>query len=132
VILGAAVLHKLIFREAGASWWVILALAALAGVAFALDWLATVYGARKLGATWRGMVGAVAGALVGLFFGPLGLVAGPFLGAVLLEMTGGRALGESGRAGIGAVLGILVGTVGKLACCIAMVGLFVLDVMGTF
>ena len=48
-----------------------------------LDFLASVVGAKKLGATWRGMLGAVVGATVGLFFSLPGLILGPLLGAFL-------------------------------------------------
>lgn len=129
VIVGVALVHRLVYGPAGASWWVLATIAALAAVAMALDWLATVYGAKKFGATWKGMAGAVVGAGAGLFFAPIGLVVGPFVGAMLLEAAGGRTWKESGRAGLGAVLGLLVGAVGKLACCTAMIGLFAFDVI---
>jgi len=39
-------------------------------------------------------------------------------------MIGGREWKAAGRAGLGAVIGLLVGALGKLACCVAMMGLF--------
>ena len=33
-----------------------------------LDYVASIYGAKRFGATWRGAVGAIVGGLVGLFF----------------------------------------------------------------
>jgi hypothetical protein len=98
-------------------------------LALLMDSLASMYGAKKLGASWRGLVGAVGGAVVGLFFSLPGIILGPFMGATLLEMAGGRALAEAARAGLGAVIGILVGAVGKLACCVAMTTLFAVSVL---
>ena len=65
----------------------------------------------------------------GLFFNIPGVLLGPFVGALLFEWIGGRPLGESTKAGLGATLGLLAGAVGKLAGCLAMMGLFGLNVV---
>jgi hypothetical protein len=128
-VLAAAVIHKIYFGATGPAWWVLVILVGLTAVSAVLDYLASVYGAKRLGATRRGAVGAVVGGLVGLFFGVPGVLLGPFLGAMAFEMTGGRDWKASGRAGVGATLGLLAGAVGKLACCIAMMGLFTINVI---
>lgn len=129
LVLLAAIAHKLYFGSAGASWWVLGVLFGLTALSLLLDYLASMYGAKRLGATWRGTVGAVVGLLVGLWFSLPGVLLGPFAGAVLFELAGGRSWKESGRAGLGAVLGLLMGALGKFACCVAMTGLFVLNVI---
>ena len=129
VVLVVAVLHKLYFGDAGAAWWVIGVLAGLTVVSLVLDHLATLYGAKKLGATWKGAVGAVVGGIVGLFFSLPGILLGPFVGAVVFELAGGRNLKESGRAGLGATLGLLAGALGKAAFCAAMMILFAVNVI---
>jgi uncharacterized protein YqgC (DUF456 family) len=129
VVLIAAVGHKLYFGATGAAWWVIAVLGAITLVSLVMDYLASLYGAKRLGATWRGMLGAVVGGLIGLFFSLPGIILGPFLGALLFEMAGGRDVQASSRAGLGALIGLLAGTVGKAACCVAMMGLFVVNVI---
>lgn len=129
LVLLAAVGHRLWFGEHGPGNLVLAALLLLTVLSLAFDSLATLLGAKKMGATWRGVAGAMLGVLVGLFFGPLGILVGPFVGAVLLELAGGRALAEAARAGAGATIGFLLGTAGKAACCGAMIGLFVLNVV---
>jgi hypothetical protein len=124
LILAAAVVHKLVRGDAGASGWVIAVLTLMTGLSLALDFIATSIGAKKMGATWRGAVGAALGALFGLLWMPFGLVLGPLLGAMALEMLGGREWREAGKAGIGAVLGLVAGAIGKLGCSAAMIGLF--------
>jgi uncharacterized protein YqgC (DUF456 family) len=57
------------------------------------------------------------------------MLLGPFLGAMLFEMVGGRDWKDSGRAGLGATIGLLAGTLGKLACCAAMIGGFTVSVI---
>ena len=46
-------------------------LAALTAATYVLDLMATAIGARRFGISWWGVLGAVAGALIGLFFGVL-------------------------------------------------------------
>ena len=58
--------------------------------------------------------------------GPLGLLAGPFLGALLGELWHTRALRRATHVGLATWLGLLLGTVLKLALAFAMLGLFVL------
>ena len=49
---------------------------------------------------------------------------GPFVGAVLGELTAARTLQDASRAGFGATLGMALGAAAKLALGIAMVGVF--------
>ncbi len=129
VLVVAALGHKLWFGDQGAAWWVIAVLVAIMLFSIVLDYLATVVGAKKLGATWRGMTGAILGGLIGLFFSLPGILLGPFVGALLGESLGGRNWKESSKAGLGATIGLLAGAVGKVACCVAMLGMFALNVV---
>jgi uncharacterized protein len=129
LVVIAAVAHRLYFGEASASNVALSLIIGLMLLSLLMDYLASMLGARKLGATWRGVVGAVVGGLIGLFFSLPGIILGPFLGAGLFEMMGGRPWREASRAGFGAVLGLLVGAVGKVACCIAMIVLFTFSVV---
>lgn len=129
LILAAAVAHRLWFGPAGAPWWVLGVLLFLMLLSIAAEHLAGMFGAKTLGATRRGMIGAVVGGLLGLFFGPAGILLGPFLGAVAGELTGGREFRASAKAGFGAAVGVLAGTAGKLACGLAMTGLFLAELL---
>lgn len=129
LVLIAAIGHKLYFGETGVAWWVMGILVGFTLLSLVMDYLASIYGAKRLGATWRGAVGAVVGGLIGLFFNLPGILLGPFAGAALFEMAGGRNFKESSRAGLGATIGLLAGAIGKLACCVAMMGLFAVNVI---
>ena len=74
-------------------------------------------------------MGAVVGGIVGLFFSLPGIILGPFVGALLLELTGGREFKPAAKAGMGAVLGLLVGAVGTLAMSLVMILLFITSVI---
>lgn len=104
--------------------WPLAGIAVLAGLTFVVDFGATALGAGKLGASRRAMIGAALGALAGLFFGIPGILLGPFVGAVIGELTEHRNLPQAGRAGIGAWLGFLLGSVGKLVLVMCMIGIY--------
>ena len=71
-------------------WAVLGVLAILTVLFYVLDFLAGAYGARRLGASRWGVVGAILGALVGMFFGFIGVVVGP---------SSARSLGSCWPAG---------------------------------
>ena len=129
LVLIAAIAHKIYFGPAGAAWWVLALLAMFTVLSLVMDYAASVYGAKRLGATWRGAVGAIVGGLIGLFFNLPGILLGPFVGAALFEMAGGREWKAASKAGVGATLGLLAGALGKVACCVAMMGLFTINVI---
>ena len=104
-------------------WWFI-PLAILMLVSIAVDFFATMMGAKRVGASRKALLGAVVGTFAGLFFGPVGLFAGPFVGALLGELWHSRELGKAAKVGLGTWLGILLGTVLKLGLAFAMLGLF--------
>jgi uncharacterized protein YqgC (DUF456 family) len=129
IVFLTAMAHKLYFGEAGAAWWVIILLALLMVASLAVDYAASVLGAKKLGATWRGAVGAILGGLIGLFFSLPGILLGPFIGAVVFELAGGRDWRQSSKAGVGATLGLVAGAIGKIGVCLIMMALFAINVI---
>ena len=129
LVLAGAVAHKLYFGPAGPAWWVLVILSLITVLSLVMDYLTTVFGAKKFGATWRGAAGAIVGALIGIFFNLPGIILGPFIGAMAFEMAGGRNAKESSRAGLGATIGLLAGAIGKVACCVAMMALFTVNVV---
>ncbi|MEE9233519.1 MAG: DUF456 family protein [Nitrospirales bacterium] len=104
---------------------VIIILAVLTVLTFFVDFVASAFGAKRVGASMRAIVGASIGAVVGLFFGILGLLLGPFVGAVLGELTVRGSLTQAGRAGFGTWIGMLFGVAGKLALVFSMLAIFV-------
>ncbi len=106
-------------------WGTLGVLAALAVIAWVVDLLAGAAGARYLGASSRAFWGATIGAIVGIFFGLVGMLLGPFIGAVLAELSGGSNMVQSGRAGVGTWIGMVLATAVKLAIAFLMVGIFI-------
>lgn len=110
------------FEQVGVAMLVLLGL--LTVLSLGIDFLATAMGAKRVGASRLALVGAVVGTVVGLFFGPIGLLTGPFVGALAGELIHGREVRQATRVGFGTWLGILVGTVLKIGLAFAMLGLF--------
>jgi uncharacterized protein YqgC (DUF456 family) len=120
LIFIAAVAHRLCFGADGAPVWLIVFLGGLTVFSIAVDFGASILGAKRFGATRWGLWGASLGGLCGLFLGRLALVFGPFLGATASEAIGGRDWKNAARAGAGATLGLAVGTIAKLLCALSM------------
>ncbi|KAF1697757.1 DUF456 domain-containing protein [Pseudoxanthomonas koreensis] len=104
----------------------LVALGLLTLLSVVADFIATAAGAKRVGAGPMAVWGAALGTLVGIFFGPLGLVGGPFLGALLGELWHTRQLRRATHVGLATWVGLLLGTVLKLALAFAMLGLFAL------
>ena len=80
-----------------------------------MDYILPAYFSKMFGASKAGMTGATLGVFAGIFLGPIGIVFGPFAGAVLGEMLNqNRTLGEAIKVGFGSFLSFLVGTGIKL------------------
>ena len=112
------------FQEVGVPMLVLLGL--LTVLSLVVDFLATMLGAKRVGASRLALMGSVVGTLVGLFFGQVGLFAGPFLGALVGELIHGRQIHAAAKVGLGTWVGIVIGTVLKLGLAFAMLGLFAL------
>jgi uncharacterized protein YqgC (DUF456 family) len=112
------------FRYIGV--WTLLILAGMAALTYVVEFAASILGVKKFGGSRQAMVGAAVGGVVGLFLGIPGVLLGPFVGAVIGELSQQRSLDQASRAGFGTVVGLAIGVAGKLAIGIAMVGLFVL------
>jgi uncharacterized protein len=109
-----------------AGLWTIVVLAVLALLTFGVDLWATMFGAKKFGASKYAVIGAVLGSIVGIFLGFPGIIFGPFIGAVVGELLAQKDLRQATRSGIGATIGLVLGAALKLAMAFAMIGVFLI------
>ena len=122
--LAYAALWTLYFTSAGVPAWMLVAGGVMLASVTVLDYLVPAIGAKKFNCSRWGVFGCLVGTIAGLFFLPVGLVAGPFAGAVVGELVAGRSLAPAFRGGIGALLGFLCGTLLKFVACFAMAAMF--------
>lgn len=106
--------------------WTLLILAGMAALTYVVEFAASVLGVKRYGGSRRAMLGAALGGIVGLFLGIPGILLGPFVGAVIAELSLQRSLDQASRAGFGTVVGLALGVAGKFAIGIGMIGLFLL------
>lgn len=119
------------------SWVVLIFATVLMLLAQIVDWLASYWGVRKLGGTWRGGLGAV----IGIIFGPLigsvipgvgtliGFILGPVIGAVLGELAGNKRFWEAHKAALGTLLGAFVAYIIKIMIAVTLLLLFIFAVL---
>lgn len=110
------------YARVGATTLIVLGVLTLLGIA--LDFVASALGAKRVGASPRAITGALLGSIVGIFFGLPGLVLGPFVGAVIGELSTRSSLGRVAKVGVATWVGLLLGTLVKLALSLAMMGVF--------
>lgn len=99
-------------------------LAFLTALAWILEYVAGLLGAKAAGASRAALVGAAAGTVLGVVSGFWGLLFFPLVGAFAGEFYArGNALG-AGRVSLATWIGILVGTIAKVVIGFMMVGIF--------
>lgn len=131
LILGGAISFR-VMEGAGSdlSWWGIGVMAVLMILSQIFEFVSGSLGSRWFGGTKWGVVGALVGGIVGMFFLPFGLLLGPLLGAFGLEFAfGSKKARPAAVSGVGSVVGTLAGMGVKVAVAIAMIVCFVLDLI---
>jgi len=89
----------------------------VAATVIVLDYVVPALGAKRFNCSKWGVFGCVVGTIVGIFFAPLGIILGPFLGAVAGELVAGKQASAALRGGFGALLGFIAGVLLKFVAC---------------
>jgi uncharacterized protein len=110
------------FTRVGAVGLTIIGLLGL--LSWAADFIATVMGAKRVGASPQALVGATLGGGFGLFLGLAGMILGPFVGAVAGELIARREWLRAGKVGLGTWLGLVAAAVVKVILAFMMIATF--------
>ncbi|MEM9052147.1 MAG: DUF456 domain-containing protein [Bacteroidota bacterium] len=125
--VGILVLHFTSFAEYSTSFLVVSAVIVIAITV--LDYFIPIWGTKKFGGTKAGVTGSTIGLVVGLFLGPVGIILGPFAGALVGELLANKDdFSKALKSATGSLLGFLLGTGLKLAFCGMMIYYFFSDV----
>ncbi len=111
--LGIILLHLSSIVQFSSRFLIILGIAVI--VVQFLDFIIPVWGTKKTGGSKAGVRGSVIGLMAGFFIGPWGIIAGPFVGALIGELLVGKTSQKAIKAAFGTFLGLLTGTILKLA-----------------
>ncbi|MDX9904184.1 MAG: DUF456 domain-containing protein [Bacteroidales bacterium] len=121
--LGIVLLHLTRFADISKNLFIILGVVAV--VVTVIDYVVPIWGTRQFGGSKYGMRGATVGLIIGLFLGPLGIITGPFIGAVVGELIFKDDIKYAIKAGFGSLLGFLTGVGLKLAASLLITFYFV-------
>lgn len=107
------------------SLFTVIVLGLLTAASVAVDFFASLIGAKRAGASKMAMLGGALGGLIGFFIlNIVGLIIGPFIGVVAVEMFRGKSAREAGKIGLGTWIGMAVGMALKVGLAFAMLGIF--------
>ena len=96
----------------------------LAALAWALDFVAGLMGAKRAGASKLALVGAAVGTIVGIFMGLVGVLFMPLVGAAIGEYWAQKDQQRAAKVAFATWLGLMLGMVAKVVISFVMVGIF--------
>jgi uncharacterized protein len=124
-VLAGIVLGAWIDGFTRVGWGVLAVVGVLAVLAWVLDYVAGLLGARKAGASRQALIGAALGTLAGVFMGLVGVLFMPLVGAAIGEYLAQQDHQRAVKVGVATWLGIMAGLVSKVVIAFMMIGLFV-------
>jgi hypothetical protein len=98
----------------------------LAALAWVLDFVAGLMGAKRAGASKLALLGAAVGTIVGIFMGLVGVLFMPLVGAAIGEYWAQKDRQRATKVAIATWLGLMLGMVAKVVISFVMVGIFVI------
>jgi uncharacterized protein YqgC (DUF456 family) len=96
----------------------------LAALAWGLDFVAGLMGAKRAGASRLALLGAAIGTVAGIFMGLVGVLFMPLVGAAIGEYWAQRDQQRAAKVALATWFGMLLGMVAKVVLSFVMVGVF--------
>lgn len=109
-------------------WTFLLGQALIALAVLGIDYFLTAMGSKYFGGSKAALWGAAGGLLVGIFFFPVGLLIGPFIGATLADLIARKNSSQAVKSGLGASIGFWTALPLKLIMEIVMITWFIFRV----
>ncbi|MFO1216796.1 MAG: DUF456 domain-containing protein [Burkholderiaceae bacterium] len=128
-VLGGIVLGAWIDGFTRVGWPTLTIVSVLAVLAWVLDYVAGLLGAKKAGASKEAILGAVLGTIIGLAMGLVGVFFMPLVGAAIGEYVAQKDHARAAHVGVATWLGIMAGMVAKVVIAFMMIGVFVVALL---
>jgi uncharacterized protein YqgC (DUF456 family) len=128
-VLAGIVLGAWIDDFARVGFGVLAAVGVLAVLAWVLDYVAGLLGARQAGASRQAIIGAALGTVAGLFMGLVGVLFMPLVGAAVGEFIARQDHQRALKVGVATWLGIMAGLVSKVVIAFMMIGVFIVALL---
>lgn len=125
LVLGGILLAAWIDDFARVGGTTVAVVAVLAVIAWVLDYVAALLGAKRAGASRQALIGAALGTVVGLFMGIVGVLFVPLIGAAVGEYLARRDEMRAMRVGVATWFGIMIGMIAKVVIAFMMIGVFI-------
>jgi uncharacterized protein YqgC (DUF456 family) len=110
-------------------WFALGAIAVLAVLAWLMDYVSAMLGAKRAGASRQAVIGAAIGTVAGIFLGIVGVLFMPLVGAAIGEYMARRNHQQAVRVGISTWIGLMAGMLAKFVLAFMMVGIFLVALM---
>lgn len=102
----------------------VVIISVLGVLAWGLDYVAGLMGAKKAGASKQALLGAAVGTVLGLFMGLVGVLFMPLVGAAVGEYVARKDETRAIKVGVFTWIGIMLGLIAKVVLAFVMVGVF--------
>jgi uncharacterized protein YqgC (DUF456 family) len=123
-VLAGIVLGAWIDGFTRVGWFAIAAVTVLAVLAWLMDYISAVLGAKRVGASKQAIWGAAIGTVAGIFMGIVGVFIMPLVGAAAGEYLARREHGRAVHVGVATWLGLMAGMLAKFVLAFIMIGIF--------
>ena len=110
------------FTQVG--WFAIATVTVLAVLAWVLDYVAALLGAKRAGASRQAVIGAALGTVAGIFMGLIGVFFMPLVGAAIGEFIARKDHNRAVKVGVATWLGLMAGMLVKVVLAFMMVGIY--------
>ena len=105
-------------------WFAIAIVTVLAVLAWVLDYVAALLGAKRAGASREAVIGAALGTVAGIFMGLIGVFFMPLVGAAIGEFIARKDHNRAVKVGVATWLGLMAGMLVKVVLAFMMVGIY--------
>lgn len=129
LVLAGIVLGAWIDDFAHVGWPSLTLISLLAVLAWVLEYVAGLMGARRAGASRQALVGWALGTVAGLFMGLIGVLFMPLVGAAAGEYLARRDQQRAVSVGLSTWLGLMAGLLAKVVLAFMMVGIFIVALL---
>ena len=105
-------------------WFALSIVTVLAVLAWVMEYVAALLGAKRAGASRQAVIGAALGTVAGIFMGLVGVLFMPLVGAAIGEFIARKDHNRAVKVGVATWLGLMAGMLAKVVLAFMMVGIY--------
>jgi uncharacterized protein len=129
LVLAGIILGAWIDDFSRVGWLALTSVALLAVLAWVLDYVSAMLGAKRAGASRQAVIGAALGTVAGIFMGLVGVLFMPLVGAAIGEFIALKDQRRAMQVGVSTWLGLMAGMLAKVVLAFTMVGIYVVALL---